>query len=75
MKMGFTRAIRYVPVVMLFAMLVAWGALQESDVAFIAGLPEWLVTPLGAFLVLIGGLAVYALSFVISARLYRTRSF
>lgn len=74
-KMGFTRAIRYVPVIFMVVIMMGWSALEESDLTLVSSALEWLVSVPGAFAVFAGASIVYALSCMLSVRLYRTREF
>lgn len=79
-RFGMTKAVRFIPLVVVFGML---GAFAASDglgaTAFFANLVTWLETPAGtmiaAAVIIAAAVALYAASCALSVKLYQAREF
>lgn len=79
-RFGMTRAVRFIPLLALF-LVVAFGALSENDMMpeYVASLTNWISTDagtIGVSLIALGVTALlYAISCVVSIKLYEKREF
>ena len=79
-RFGMTKAVRYIPLLVIFAVVFGSGFLDgKSAPEFLLQLMEWLKTPEGtlgmAGIVIVVAFALYALSGVLSVKLYEKREF
>lgn len=75
LRMGFTKAVRVIPVAMMVLILCAMLSFGSVDSALIESIFCTILSPGGTLMMLVVAIALYALSCVVAIRLYEAREF